>query len=322
MRLPRAYLLIAAAGVLGLLLGFVDAVALPVATGAACAAAVGALLAARRAGIAAQGAKKAAAAAVETRGGSIRDRKQIQDTVRAQGDKTRELVKHVPRWTLTPIQRELRTAFAQTEATVGLHSLLRPRAAMPASRGWAASPDVVLELVRIALRDRPSLIVEAGSGLSSLWLGYALELVGQDGRVVSLEHDAAYAEALRARVREHGLEGRVEIRDAALVPQTVEDREVVWYDPAALDGLHGIGLAFVDGPPATTGHQARWAAVPMLADRLAPGARVVLDDLVRDEEKQILELWKAAHPSWTVETFSHEKGTGVLVVDAGPGGAG
>lgn len=318
MRLPRAYLLVAAAGVVGLLLGFVDAVALPIATGAACAAAVGSLLAARRAGTASSAARRAAAAAVETRGGAARDRKAVIEVVRKQGDSTRDVVRHVPKWVTSSVGREIKTSYTQTEATLGLHALLQPRAVLPPSRGWAASPDVVLELVRIALRDRPRLVVECGSGLSSLWLGYALELVGEEGRVVSLEHDAPYAEALRARVREHGLADRVEVRDAPLVTTTVEGQEVVWYDPAALHGLDGIGLLFVDGPPAATGHHARWPAVPLLADRMAVGGRVVLDDLVRDEEKEILARWQELRPTWTVESLlQHEKGSGVMTVGEG-----
>ena len=63
-----------------------------------------------------------------------------------------------------------------------------------------------------------------------------------------------------------------------------------WYDDAVvaagLDAaLQGdlIDLLLVDGPPAyAVGHGlARYPALPVLRDRLAPGATVVLDDVER-----------------------------------------
>ena len=110
------------------------------------------------------------------------------------------------------------------------------------------------------------------------------------------------------------------LRPALFQPsqRLVEGQEVVWYDPAALHDLDGIGLLFVDGPPAATGHHARWPAVPLLADRMAVGGRVVLDDLIRDEEKEILARWQELRPTWTVESLlQHEKGSGVMTVGEG-----
>jgi hypothetical protein len=49
---------------------------------------------------------------------------------------------------------------------------------------------------------------------------------------------------------------------------------------------------FVDGPPGAIARQVRYPAFPLLADRLAPGATVVLDDSRRSAEAAIVKAWK------------------------------
>ena len=74
-----------------------------------------------------------------------------------------------------------------------------------------------------------------------------------------------------------------------------------WYDEAAvaagLDTAFGgepIDLLIVDGPPAfAVGHgTSRYPALPVLHERLAPGATVVLDDIERPGEQVVLERWE------------------------------
>ena len=74
-----------------------------------------------------------------------------------------------------------------------------------------------------------------------------------------------------------------------------------WYDDAVVAAgldvaLRGelIDLLLVDGPPAyAAGHElARYPALPVLYDRLAPGATVVLDDVERAGEQEVLRRWE------------------------------
>ncbi|MCW3064342.1 MAG: Methyltransferase domain, partial [Solirubrobacterales bacterium] len=55
-----------------------------------------------------------------------------------------------------------------------------------------------------------------------------------------------------------------------------------------------IDLLLVDGPPAFEPEIAlsRYPALPVLAERLAPDATVVLDDIDRPGELAILETWE------------------------------
>lgn len=197
--------------------------------------------------------------------------------------------------------------FAQVEALIGLYGLFDVRAPVPASRGYAASPDLCLELVRQVYTRRPALVVECGPGLSSLWLGYALQKTGA-GRLVSVEHQAPFRERTADLVRLHGLDDVVEIRLAPLEPVNGQP----WYAPAAFADLDRIDLLLVDGPPGTTGPLARLPAVPVLRDRLAPGALIVVDDYERADEQAAVERWLAELDGARLTVLEHEKRTALI----------
>lgn len=210
--------------------------------------------------------------------------------------------------------------YAQQVAWVELREHLDVRLFMPPLRGWAASPDVLRVVVRHIDRLRPALVVECGSGSSSVWIGYALRRVG-GGRLVAIEHERGYAEQTRALVTEHGLDDIVEVRHAPLKgiePETitVDGAQVItadqWYDPSALTDLDGIGVLFVDGPPAATGRHARHPAVPLLWPRCTEDAVIILDDAARPDEKALGDRWLTEFPELHRTEEPAEKGAHVF----------
>jgi predicted O-methyltransferase YrrM len=201
--------------------------------------------------------------------------------------------------------------YKQLEAYVDLRSLVRPRAPLPALRGWAASPDVVRFLVATMVQRRPKLTLECGSGASSIWLGYAAEQIGS-GKVVALENDERYAEMSRDLVRAHGLDEVVEIRLAPLTEWRASDGPHPWYDAEAIEDLVDIGLVFVDGPPGMTAPHARYPAVPLLLPRCADDVVIVLDDSDRGEEAAISDRWLAEHPEFERAALRFDKGAHVF----------
>ena len=54
-----------------------------------------------------------------------------------------------------------------------------------------------------------------------------------------------------------------------------------------------IDFLFVDGPPKAVGEHARAPALAEFASRLAPGSLVLLDDMQRDDEQEIVARWLA-----------------------------
>ena len=181
---------------------------------------------------------------------------------------------------------------AQSRELEGLHQLYAgflPRAPMPSSGQWALNPTDLLALLHLIEQRRPRLVLELGSGTSTVWIAYALERIG--GRLISLDHDPGYAEQTRTMLRAHGLTGVAEVRDAPLSPVEVRGADFDWYAAEALTGVDGVDLLLVDGPPGSTGPMSRYPALDMLHGKLSRQATVVLDDISRDDEQETLRRW-------------------------------
>lgn len=207
---------------------------------------------------------------------------------------------------------------SRTEAVTALYAWLKPEVPLPSTSGWAAAADQVLLIARSAARDRPQLLVECGSGASTVVFGHVLRRNGS-GRIVSLEQDEDFAAKTRADVAEHGLSDIVEVRTATLSPwrttagaATVEGTDL-WYAAAAIADLQGIDLLFIDGPSQQVGPLARYPAMPMLFDRLSPDAHVFCDDFERDDERRMVELWLEEYPDFELVEHHVAKGGCELV---------
>ena len=202
---------------------------------------------------------------------------------------------------------EQRAIYGQMEAMVGLNAVLRPKYPFPGTRGWAASPDLLREVVTHVLHAPVTLAVEASSGTSTLMIAYAMERKGS-GHVIALEHDALYAGRTSALLEMHGLTHRATVVHAPLVNQRVGSDEMVWYDLSKAHIEAPIDLLVVDGPPEEVGPLARFPAVPLLRGKFAPGARVILDDGDRADERAIAERWKKDHGALACAYLQLEKG--------------
>jgi predicted O-methyltransferase YrrM len=207
---------------------------------------------------------------------------------------------------------DLLLTYRQLEALHNLYATAGVNRPMPPTRGWASSPDLLLLLANLVERGRPSLIVECGSGTSTVWLAMMLRRFEIKGRLVALEHDAAFVERARGLVDQHELADYVDVRYAPLEPVRIGSECYPWYSRAQWEDLHDIDLLFVDGPPGEVGRHARLPALPLLADHLHAEAVVVLDDLIRTDEQEVLEEWQRMFPSYEVERVRLEKNAAVL----------
>ncbi|MGP3535456.1 class I SAM-dependent methyltransferase [Microbacterium sp. RD1] len=190
------------------------------------------------------------------------------------------------------LHRELMTDIQALQQLLTRYS---PEARLPPVGGWALSPSGLLALVDAIETKGATMVVECGSGTSTLWIGYALKRLGR-GRVVSLDHLPEYAGKTRAVVAAHGLDDFVDVRLAPLSLRQTPRGAFPWYsfDPADLSDP--IDALVVDGPPQSTGHHARYPALPLLADSLAAGAIIVADDADRPDETEMLEFWLEEEP--------------------------
>ena len=225
-----------------------------------------------------------------------------------QGTRTFETVRRVEADT----RKELKQTFRQLEALQNLNAVLPTSDVLPATRGWAASPDLLLTLVDLVITERPSLIVECGSGASTLWLALALRRFGIDGRIIALDHDPVFSGRTRDFLARHDVLDLAEVRDAPLESFSLDGETYSWYARTAWEDLAGIDLLFVDGPPAATGHQARYPALPLLNKSLSPIATIVLDDLIVPDMREVLPRWLDADPGFSSEILPLEKQAAVL----------
>lgn len=210
------------------------------------------------------------------------------------------------------VRAELLIAYNQIESNIRLRDVVDVTGFTPPMRGWAASPDVIALLVDEMRRTRPRLVVECGSGASTAWLAMAARSMGLDTRIIALEHDPVFAAATSQLLDDCGVDDIAEVRLAPLREITLGDFVGPWYETKALEDLEDICLVFVDGPPGSVGELSRYPALPVMSSKLSANATVVLDDLVRDEEKRTAERWQAEFPDAEQTVVSVEKGAAVL----------
>jgi predicted O-methyltransferase YrrM len=198
----------------------------------------------------------------------------------------------------------VKTQTREIEALLQLYSRVDPREPMPPSGKWALNPQGLLNLYALVQRHRPQVVVELGSGTSTVWIGYALAPNG-GGQLFSIDHDEEYAGQSSQMVRLHRDQmAPTEVRHAPLKEISVGGQAFRWYDAARLADIERIDLLIVDGPPARTGPQARYPAMPVLREQLSDGALVVLDDAGRDDEHKIIERWLQETPGLVREPVS------------------
>lgn len=197
------------------------------------------------------------------------------------------------------------------QAVTYLYTTLDVRRALPPHTGWAASPELCSHILDAIRMHRPETIVEAGGGVSSVVVGYALQEQGH-GRLISLDHLDEYAAVTRGHISKHGLEDVVDVRHAPMTDVNIEGDSWPWYDLSAIDDLETIDMLVIDGPPEKTRSQARYPAVPALYDRLSDDAVVILDDAYRPDETAMVERWQAADPRWKLTLGESPDGTAIL----------
>ena len=195
-----------------------------------------------------------------------------------------------------------------------LQSQLPLRKPLPYLSGWSASPALGSRLHSLILDNKPSRILELGSGVSTVIMAYAVQQLGS-GSVISLDHDAVYAEKTREELRRHHLDHLATVLHAPLIQTKIVGGHQPWYDLAGIHDLKSVDLLVVDGPPRKTAKDARLPAFEQLKDRLAPNCIVVIDDSSRSCESNSVSAWTGMANLSRNEDIPCEKGVSVRYLD-------
>lgn len=192
----------------------------------------------------------------------------------------------------------------QVQANLNLLQLVKLDAGVPPMGGWAASPDLTLLIMDTVLARKPGTVVECGSGISTLFIALTAEQHGLHTRVVALEHDARFKKSTEELLERHGMSHRAEVRLAPLVPGSVAGHPTPWYDESALDDLTDIGVLVIDGPPTATGEHARYPAVPLMREKLSGACTIIMDDLIRDSDREVAQRWQELLPDFSLQVIN------------------
>lgn len=205
------------------------------------------------------------------------------------------------------VKKEISNATQQLEAYLGVQSFLNHGERIPGMHGWPISPDFALYLIELIDSNDYDLIIEFGSGTSTVVMAKALARIAprrhQKAKPlqVAFEHLEQYHAQTQANLQQAGLADAVQLVLAPLEPYRAPNGNTYPYYSchAALADLASQlpveqpkVLVMVDGPPASTGKHARYPAVPaVLAHFQHARLDILLDDYIRDDEKEIAQLW-------------------------------
>lgn len=132
-------------------------------------------------------------------------------------------------------------------------------------------------------------ILECGSGLTTILLGAIAQRAGHV--VWALEHTPAWA----GRVGD--CLARYRIRSVRLCLTPLKHYgEYSWYAPPLESMPREFPLVVCDGPPGDT-HGGRYGLLPVMRERIKPGAVILLDDAAREKEKAIAARWAGELPA-------------------------
>lgn len=175
---------------------------------------------------------------------------------------------------------------------------------------WSICPELGLWILQYIEESGPEIIVEFGSGVSTLILADGLRRRGA-GKLLSIEHNEKYYEQTRSLIISNDLEGFVQLELCPISTIEINKIEHKWYSivaPKLTNFLAGgkVDFVLVDGPPAATQKFARYPALPVIKQHLSPDAIVILDDGARTDEEEIVRRWLSeADGSLRVEFLTH-----------------
>lgn len=193
-----------------------------------------------------------------------------------------------------------------------INTLLPVRAPLPSMTGWAATPELAIQVLKLIQSKKPSVIAELGSGVTTLVSAYSLEKYHPEGTLISLDHDVEYADITRQELHHHELSKFVDLRNAPLKDVDIKNNKYRWYDTDACKFENSIDLLVIDGPPVKTETFARYPALPILEPHLSKHCTIVLHDTKRKEESTIINMWLKEYPDFKADIKYTDKGITVI----------
>lgn len=165
---------------------------------------------------------------------------------------------------------------------------------------WTASamrPSGLATVLNDIMVNQRRCTVELGGGTSTYLIGRLL--LQQGGHLFTVEHNERWADLLDQQLRHERLRDVVTVVRAPLKPNPFAwpGEDSPWYDQDKItDALGGrtVDLLLIDGPPAwgSGREHSRFPAVPVFAPILSDEYGIILDDIGRTGEQDIMKAWE------------------------------
>lgn len=231
------------------------------------------------------------------------------------------------------LSAEMALSSRRMMSRLSLENYLNGGTLHPSTQQWAVSGELALYLVQLIERNHYDHIIEFGSGTSTVIMASALlrniSKYESAPRLTSFEHHREYFEKTESDLRQAGLREIVDLEHVPLIEHSTPAGESFLYygcdrkiEAIAAQLKSGTGarlLVLVDGPPGNIGKEARYPALPILAQYLG-GHRmdIVIDDYLRPDERAIVGRWTELldrrEMSWATTELDFEKGACLLEI--------
>lgn len=198
----------------------------------------------------------------------------------------------------------------QIESFLRLQKYCGDSIVLPDMHGFPISPDLGIYIVRLIETGNYDAVIEFGSGVSTTLIALAIQkssVTKGEAAIpcLSFEHLDTYLSATIQQLKNANLQKLVELVHAPLVENVgAHEAPTPYYDcrrslqdlKESLNNPQPKLLVLVDGPPAATGPYARYPALDVVDSAFEGMAEVhyLMDDYIRQDERDIVALWEAS----------------------------
>ncbi|AIE74030.1 MULTISPECIES: class I SAM-dependent methyltransferase [unclassified Synechocystis] len=164
--------------------------------------------------------------------------------------------------------------------------------------GYALRPSGLVQILNTILIRQYLTVVECGGGVSTFYIARLFRQNHLKGKLYCIENNLDWFHFLQDSLAREGLSNYVHLIHAPLAPCDLSLEGMDWYDRQKirhhLPDSVTIDCLLVDGPPAYREEiqYSRFPAVPFFQPQLAPHSTVILDDINRVGEQEILARWQ------------------------------
>ncbi len=205
----------------------------------------------------------------------------------------------------TQLRNQLNSTYARLDALMSLHQMINLNSPLPIMHEWTISSDYGCELIRAVLNKGEGSVIDLGSGVSTLLMGYATQINGS-GKVITLEESEEFYEKTRELIIEHELEDYCEVHLCPLKNYKIGGKNWLWYDIKNVNFDKHIALISVDGPRGDIQEMARYPVVPILDKYMDNKTVIFLDDGSRSDEVSIASRWEEEYKLISSKHLSHK----------------